>query len=219
MEATHVISDYVVERLTDVPCFLVENLKTARRYLRRMGYKGDFDKLDFFLMGKHSEPNEILRALKNCQNGKDLAVLSEAGMPGIADPGAEAVAAAHRVGVRIEPLVGPSSIFLALGSSGFNGQAFCFHGYLPIEKRDRGKKLRQLEMAAKDGTAQIFMEAPFRNRSIMEAVFQNLDDSTLLCVAADLTLPSEFISTKSVKDWRQSREDLHKRPAIFIIGN
>lgn len=219
LEASHVISNYVVERIADVPCFLVENLKTARRYLRRMGFKGDFDQLEFFLMGKHAEPDELARALKSCQEGKDLAVLSEAGMPGIADPGAMAVAAAHALGVRVEPLVGPSSIFLALAASGFNGQSFCFHGYLPIDKREKIKKLKQLEGAAKTGQAQIFMETPFRNRAMLETICETLHDNSLLCVAADITLPSEFIRTNTIKSWKVSKEDLHKRPAIFILGN
>lgn len=219
MEATHTIPAYVTETIQPLNHFIVEQAKTARRFLRRMGYKGDFDQGFMYLMGKHSEAREIDDALKLCAEGTDIGLLSEAGMPCIADPGSKIVAWAHRIGIRVVPMVGPNSILLALTASGFNGQSFAFHGYLPIDKKDRIKRIRQLEAAAGSGQTQVFMETPFRNPSMMEALLQILNPSTRLCVAADLTMESEEIISQTIAEWQKTDFDFHKRPAIFLIAN
>lgn len=219
MEAVHVIPKYVTSSIEHLDHFAIENIKTARRFLRRMGYRGDFDSCEFYEIGKHGTHRDTDLAIEALKSGKDVGLLSEAGMPGIADPGGKLVLKAHRAGIKVWPLVGPSSILLALVASGFNGQSFSFHGYLPIDKRERQAKLKQLESWARGGQTQIFMETPFRNRGIMEDLAKHLNPETLVCIAADITTESESIRTMSVSDWKKDKEDFHKRPAIFLIGH
>lgn len=218
MEAVHTIPAYVTEQIQPLKHFIVEQAKTARRFLRRMGYTGDFDQGFLYLMGKHGDKREIDEALQLCLDGTDIGLLSEAGMPCIADPGSSIVARAHRMGIRVVPLVGPSSILLALTASGFNGQSFAFHGYLPIDKKEKINRIRQLESAARGGQTQIFMETPFRNQPMIESLLQNLNPNIRLCVAADLTMESEEIVSKPVSEWKKGKFDFHKRPAIFLIA-
>jgi 16S rRNA (cytidine1402-2'-O)-methyltransferase len=199
--------------------FVVENAKTARRYLRAIGYTKNFDtEVVINEIDKHGQ-NEAPKLLASISKGKNIGIISEAGNPCIADPGYEIVRYAHSRNIKVVPLVGPSSILLALIASGMNGQQFTFHGYLPIQSMDRIKKLRQLEdVARRQNITQIFMETPFRNNSMLKDAFQSLDGDTRLCVACDLTLPTEYISTKKISDWKKQVPELHKRYCIFLMG-
>ena len=214
-----VIPPYVQALINDIDNYAVENLRSARRYLKRAGLVKPLDDLKFFLLNEHTgelELSEILAALKS---GIRLALMSEAGVPAVADPGKGLVDLAHRNNIPVVPLVGPSSILLALMASGMNGQEFRFHGYLPIKKPQRTQALKQIEKTARDtGSTQIFMETPYRNMSLMEDILKSCRGETRLCVAADITLPGEFIKTKTVHDWRGKLPGIHKRPAIFLLG-
>jgi 16S rRNA (cytidine1402-2'-O)-methyltransferase len=198
--------------------FIVENLRTARRFLRSAGYTRSFDDVKFHLLNKHTKDEEISGFLANAMQGKDIGLLSEAGSPCVADPGQVIVAMAHRKKIRVVPLVGPSSILLALMASGFNGQQFVFHGYLPIDKAERSRKLKQIEIIAwHEEQTQIFMETPFRNNQLMQDLTGILRTDTLLCVACDLTTPTEFIKSQSIAAWKKEMPDLHKRTSIFLL--
>ncbi|HSV76789.1 MAG TPA: SAM-dependent methyltransferase [Bacteroidales bacterium] len=206
------------EVVNGLDMFIVENLRTARRFLRAAGYLRSFDEVQFFLLNKHSSEGDLPEFVQMMLNGKNIGLISEAGCPCIADPGHEVVLLAHQNGIPVVPLVGPSSILLALMASGFNGQQFAFHGYLPIDKTERARKLKQLELAAwKDSQTQIFMETPFRNNQLMTAMVEILRPDTLLCVACDLTLTSEFIKSQPVVNWKKNMPDLHKRTSIFLL--
>ncbi|MCW3124583.1 MAG: putative methyltransferase [Bacteroidetes bacterium] len=214
-----IIPDQVRNTVYALNHFIVENAKTARRYLRAIGFKKNFDtEVTIHELDKHGT-NSSKQMLSAILAGHDMGIISEAGNPCIADPGFEIVSYAHSQNMQVVPLVGPSSILLALVASGMNGQQFSFHGYLPIQSIDRIKKLRQLEDSAKrnQGT-QIFMETPFRNESLMKDAFQHLSGDTKLCIACDLTLPTEYIATKKVSDWQKQMPELHKRYCIFLIG-
>ena len=201
-----------------VDYYIVENEKSARRFIKKITPKKSQPDLQLMLLDKYADEQETLRYLDVCDNGNNVGLLSEAGVPAIADPGASIVALAHRKGIQVVPLVGPSSILLAMMSSGLNGQNFAFNGYLPIEKVDRKKSIKQLErLSAEKNQAQIFIETPYRNDKMMTDLLGTLTPTTRLCVAADITLPTEFIQTRFAKDWKNGRPDLHKRPAIFII--
>ena len=199
--------------------FIVENNKTARRHLRTIGFESSFDDVELYSIGKHSDLSEYPTYLDPAIQGEDIGLFSEAGMPGIADPGAEIVQLAHDKGIRVTPLTGPSSILMALICSGMNGQQFSFHGYLPKDKRARIKKLLQLEKSVRSFGSQIFMETPYRNNQLLQDILDNCLNSSKLCVAYDITLASEFIKTKTISEWKQNPPDLNKRPAVFIIGN
>ena len=175
--------------------------------------------MSFYLLDKDTPPSETRAQLRVVQQGQDAGVLSEAGCPGVADPGAVAVAMAHQMGISVVPLVGPSSILLALMGSGFSGQSFVFHGYLPIDKAERAKALRRLEREARSQRqTQIFMETPFRNNQLLGDILQHAQPDTLLCIASQLTAPDEFIRTLTVQAWKKHPPDLHKKPTIFLFG-
>lgn len=198
--------------------FIVENIRAARRFLRAAGYSRPFQEVQFYLLNKHTSDAELPGFLNLLKQGKDIGLLSEAGCPCIADPGHTIVSLAHQNNIPVVPLVGPSSIILALMASGFNGQHFAFHGYLPIGKSDRTRKISQLELAAwKEGHTQIFMETPFRNNQLMSDLVGCLRPDTMLCVASDLTLQSEFVKSLPVAQWKKNMPDLHKRPSIFLL--
>ena len=198
--------------------FIVEEASTARRLLRKAGYKADFDETTLFVFNEHSDRNDILPYLEPALAGHDIGLLSEAGVPCVADPGAAIVEAAHQLGIRVVPLTGPSSILLALMASGFNGQNFTFHGYLPIEKSERAKKIREIERTARErDQTQIFIETPYRNRQLLEALAQTCNGLTRICVALDLTLPTEQISVRTAKEWKGDHPEIHKRPAVFLL--
>lgn len=198
--------------------FIVENEKTARRFIKNICPEKNQQILKFNLIDKHTDSNLYDSYLEDCFSGISVGVISEAGVPGIADPGAEIVKIAHRKNVQVVPLVGPSSILLAMMSSGFNGQNFAFNGYLPIDANEKKSKIRWLEKQSKEiNQSQIFIETPYRNNKLLDDLINTLAPHTKLCIAADLTLPTEFIQTLSIKEWKNTKVDLHKRPAIFII--
>jgi 16S rRNA (cytidine1402-2'-O)-methyltransferase len=202
-----------------IPVFIVENLRNARRYLKSLDREINIDKLSFHELNKHTDTGEIPGFLDEILQGKDAAILSEAGVPGIADPGAEVVRVAHEKGIRVVPLTGPSSILLALMASGLNGQSFCFHGYLPIKRPERIKKIRELEQVALGkGITQLFMEAPYRNDNLLSDILESCQGSTRLCIAADITMVTEFIYTASIGKWKRKKPALHKRPVLFLLG-
>ena len=213
-----IISEQAKAAIMQLDCFVVENAKTARRFLRAVGYKKNFDtEVDMRELDKH-EKNSAAQLLTKIFEGKDVGIISEAGNPCIADPGFELVQFAHEKNVEVRPLVGASSILLALIASGFNGQQFSFHGYLPIPTPERVKKLKQLEELTKRNGAQIFMETPFRNNSLLRDALQQLQPTTKLCIACDITLPTQTIQTKTVRDWKQQVPELHKRYCVFVMG-
>lgn len=198
--------------------FVVENEKTARRFIKHAIPEKPQSELRITALNKHDKNPDYAAMLHPIFEGRDVGVISDAGCPGVADPGADIVRAAHERGVQVVPLVGPSSILLALMASGMNGQRFAFHGYLPIDKSERKNALRALEKRAADhAESQIFIETPYRNNKMLEDLQQFLSATTLVCVAADLTLPTEFIRTLPAKSWQGKAPDLQNRPAIFIL--
>tara|TARA_R110001592_G_scaffold8084_8_gene44337 strand:- start:3113 stop:3835 length:723 start_codon:yes stop_codon:yes gene_type:complete len=204
-----------IERLDH---YIVENEKTARHFIKKISPRKSQPSLKLFVLNKFTETQEIPSFLNPCLDGFDVGILSEAGCPGIADPGAAVVKIAHEKNIQVIPLVGPSSILLALMASGMNGQNFAFNGYLPIDSTARKKYIKNLERKSKeDNQSQIFIETPYRNNKMLEELIKTLAPSTRICVAADITLPTEYIKTKTAINWKNENVDLHKRPAIFII--
>ncbi|WP_029034681.1 SAM-dependent methyltransferase [Salinimicrobium terrae] len=208
----------VQQQVERIETFIAENEKTARRAIKKLVPEKSQPSLQFFLLNKHTDPAEIPSFLEACKAGKDLGLLSEAGCPGVADPGAEVVKIAHREGIQVVPMVGPSSILLAMMASGMNGQNFAFNGYLPIDKAARKSEIRNLErLSLEKNQAQAFIETPYRNNKILEDLIQTLHPGTRICVACDLTLSTEYIVTKTAAEWGKTKMDLHKRPTIFIL--
>ncbi|TDT45492.1 16S rRNA (cytidine1402-2'-O)-methyltransferase [Maribacter spongiicola] len=198
--------------------YIVENEKTARHFIKKISPRKSQPSLKLFALNKFTEAAEIPSFLNPCLEGYDVGILSEAGCPGIADPGAAVVKIAHDKNIQVIPLVGPSSILLALMASGMNGQNFAFNGYLPIDGADRKKYIKNLERRSKEeDQSQVFIETPYRNNKMLEELIKTLAPSTRICVAADITLPTEYIKTKTAINWKTENVDLHKRPAIFII--
>ena len=198
--------------------FIVENLRSARRFLKKTGLQKAIDNLLFFEINKRTKKEDILRFLSTLSEEENIGVLSEAGCPGVADPGAEVVKWAHRKNIQVIPLTGPSSILLALMASGMNGQNFAFIGYLPKAKADRRRKIKQIEQYSKTHKqTQIFIETPFRNNHLLDDLQNYCDKDTQIVVACDLTLPTQFIKRLSANDWKKHKVDLHKRPCIFIL--
>ena len=214
-----VIPAYVLELINRIEHYAVEDLRSARRFLKKAGILKSIDDLQFFLLNEHTGDVELSDILVVLNSGKSLALMSEAGVPAVADPGTELVDLAHKNDIHIVPLVGPSSILLALMASGMSGQNFRFHGYLPIKKNQRIHVLKQIDKQARDtGSTQIFMETPYRNMSLIEDVLKACAGETRLCVAAEITLPGEYIKTKTVYEWRNELPQIHKRPAVFLLG-
>lgn len=199
--------------------FAVEDVKSARRLLRKMDREFPIDDSHFYILNRNTPFHELQQMIKVVLAGDNLGIISEAGCPGIADPGAELIALSHEKGIEVCPLVGPSSILLALIGSGFSGQTFTFHGYLPKERKDRVRKLKDFEGdSRRSGYTHIFMDTPFRNMNVLEDLLNDLADSTMLCIASNLTLHDQRIQTMSVKDWRENAYDLSKIPVMFLIG-
>jgi 16S rRNA (cytidine1402-2'-O)-methyltransferase len=204
--------------IEDIDSYIVENEKTARRFIKRVSPNKSQPSLKLSVLNKYTTEAERNTYLNPCLEGESIGLLSEAGCPAIADPGSDIVSLAHQMNIKVVPLVGPSSIILALMASGMNGQSFTFNGYLPIDKSERKSKLKTLErISFEHNQAQIFIETPYRNTKMIEDLANVLQPQTRVCVACDLTLPSEFIRTLPAKDWKHNKEDLHKRPAIFIL--
>jgi len=209
----------IVPVITETRFFIVENVRTARRFMKGVNKNIDIDSLTFFQLNKHTDPLEIAGFLKPAEEGNDMVVITEAGCPGVADPGAEVVRIAHKKGVRVVPLSGPSSVILALMASGLTGQNFAFNGYLPVNKTERARAIAKLEeKAVKERQTQIFIETPYRNDQLVKSVLEACSPDTLLCIAANLTGKDEFIVTKSVGEWKRKIPHLNKQPAIFLLG-
>ena len=205
--------------INNIKEYVVENEKTARKFLRVAGISIPQSELIIHDYGKHTRDKmDYNKVFANINKGQDVGLMSEAGCPAVADPGSDVVMEAHRRGVQVVPMVGPSSILLALMGSGFNGQKFTFHGYLPIDKGDRTKKIKDLEsQSARESVTQIFIETPFRNNQLFAELLRVSKPSTKICVAANLTADNEFITTKSVAEWKKTTLELHKIPAIFLL--
>ena len=201
----------------DIRYFVVEEVRSARRYLRLIDKGFPIDEAHFEVLNEHTGETDISHYLIPCFDGFDIGLMSEAGMPGIADPGARLVRIAHRRGIRVIPLSGPSSIIMALVSSGLNGQNFTFNGYLPVKQPEREAKLRDLERKAHEGYSQIFIETPYRNQKMLESILGICNKESMLCIAADISLSSESIQTLSISDWRKNTPDLKNRLVVFII--
>ena len=215
----HVIPAEVAAFAIQLRHFAVEEIKTARRYLRKLDREFPIDDSQFFVINKRSILEEVMPIIKVLESGVDVGIISEAGCPGIADPGAELVAVAHQHGIHVHPFVGPSSILLTLISSGFNGQEFAFHGYLPIEKKARAGAIKRLEsLALKSNQTQIFMETPYRNEKMLAELLRSCHPDTRLCIAKNITGSSEWIRTASVGYWKKNVPKIHKEPAIFLLG-
>jgi 16S rRNA (cytidine1402-2'-O)-methyltransferase len=213
-----ILPAYNTEIVTALRFFIVEDVRTARRFLKKANSAINIDELTFFVLNQHTSPEELSDFLKPLFAGNDMGVLSEAGCPAIADPGADVVAIAQRNNFNVVPLIGPSSILLSLMASGFNGQSFAFAGYLPIQPTERAKMLRKLEARAySENQSQIFIETPYRNMKMLEEILQTCQPNTRLCIAADITLETEYIKTKTVKEWKKQLPELSKRPCIFLI--
>ena len=217
-EPLNFLPSSTLKNLMNAKHFIVEEIKTARRFLRKIGYKENFDNCFFCGIGKHSSDN-ISDFLKNTQKGNDIFLMSEAGVPGVADPGSVAVILAHQQNIKVVPLTGPSSILMALMASGLNGQNFCFNGYVPIDKIERIKKIKSMSFSAsKENQTQIFIEAPFRNNQLLKDILENTFDDIKLCIAMEITNDEEFIETKSIKSWKKNIPELHKKMCVFLFG-
>ncbi len=204
----------------EIDSFIVENEKSARRFVKKIAPKKSQPDLKIMLLDKYADAIEVRHYLDDCEKGISVGMLSEAGVPAIADPGAELVKLAHQKGIQVVPLVGPSSILMAMMSSGMNGQNFAFNGYLPIDKSERKKAIKRLEKISKEtNQSQIFIETPYRNDKMFADLKAYLSPKTRLCIAADITLSSEYIKTLFIEEWRHVQPNLHKRPAIFILHN
>ena len=198
--------------------YVVEHEKNARRFIKSIYPQKNQADLKLSTINKFTDPLEIPELIRPCLEGFDLGIISDAGCPGVADPGAEVIHMAHKNGIKVVPLVGPSSILLALMASGLNGQKFAFHGYLSIDKDERKQSLKQLEkQSQQEGQTQIFIETPYRNNQLLEAMTTHLKADTQLCVACNLTLQDEFILSKEIRQWQPAAHDLHKRPCIFLF--
>lgn len=209
----------VVPILTETKYFIVENVRTARRFMKLIDKNIDIDTLTFFELNKHTGQHEIENFLKPAEENNNMAVITEAGCPGVADPGAEVVRLAHKKGIKVVPVSGPSSIILALMASGLNGQNFTFNGYLPV-KKDKLKKTISIleEKAVRKKQTQIFIETPYRNNLLLSSLLKECSANTLLCIAVNLTGNDEFISTKTIQQWKKNIPNIDKKPAIFLIG-
>jgi len=213
-----VLPPYNREVILSLEHFIVENVRTARRFLKKTEPSIVIDDLVFTELNEHSTPEEVSGMLSPMETGKSIGVMSEAGCPAVADPGADVVAIAQRKGYNVVPLVGPSSILMALMASGFNGQSFTFNGYLPVETSKRTERIKTLESRIySENTTQIFIETPYRNEKLLDDLIRICRPSTRLCVACDITCDDEFIKTCAVKDWVKNTLDLKKKPAIFLM--
>lgn len=213
-----VLPPWNTEILSGIRHFVVENLRTARRFLRKALRDFPIDECTFFELNRHTPPEDLPSFLEPLRSGHPLGVMSEAGCPAVADPGAQVVAIAQKEGFKVIPLVGPSSILLALMGSGFNGQCFCFKGYLPVDTTEKSKALKDIETeSARRDQTQIFIETPYRNNKIIELMARTLRPDTLVCVACDITGPSQSIVTLPASKWKSIKEDFDKRPAIFLL--
>lgn len=213
-----VISEQVKSVISDLDYFLVENIRTARRYISSLKLGLTIEDLTFEILDKNTKKDALKELMSPIFNARNIGIISESGCPGIADPGASAVEFAHKGGIQVVPLSGPSSIFMAIMASGFSGQSFVFHGYLPIDKLDLANKIKEMELQAiKNKQTQVFMDTPFRNEKLLSFLIDNCKPNTLLSIAKDITSASEFIQTKSIKDWKKNTPKLNKIPVVFSL--
>ncbi|MEO7120250.1 MAG: SAM-dependent methyltransferase, partial [Ginsengibacter sp.] len=216
-EATETIPAYVLEAIKNCQVIFAENERTARRFLKSLSKEIVIDDFEWHTIHK-VETEQIQSFIQKIKEEKNIAIISEAGCPGVADPGQILISEAQKLNVKIHPLVGPSSILLALMASGLNGQQFTFNGYLPIDNFERNKKIRQLEEESeKQNCTQIFIETPYRNNKLLENILQQCKPLTRLCIAAEITSAAEWIKTKSIEEWKKEKIDLHKKPVIFLL--
>ena len=205
--------------LTNTKYFIVENIRTARRFMKQVNREIIIDECTFYELNKRTKSSELPSFLKQLTRGFDVGVISEAGCPGVADPGADVVRIAHQKGFQVVPIVGPSSILLALMASGLNGQNFAFVGYLPVKPNERVREIATLEKRIRNNRqTQIFIETPYRNNQLISDLLKTCSPSTLLCIAANITGENEFIATKTIQEWKKEVPELHKIPVIFLIG-
>ena len=212
-----ILPEEVKSVIESLDYFIVENERTARAYIKRLLPDKIQKDIHVEIIDKHTDPLDLPSFLRPIENGKNAGIISEAGVPCIADPGAEIVSIAHRKGLKVIPLVGPSSILLALMASGFNGQQFAFRGYLPFDQQIRKRVFQAMNKDIQDGITQIFMETPYRNNKLLDELLKVMHPETKLCIACDITLENEYIRTKTIANWVGSLPDLHKRPTIFLI--
>lgn len=205
--------------INSIGIYIVEEIRTARRFLKKAGFQGSIDELVFKELNEHTQASEINGYLNETLKGADIGLLSEAGVPCIADPGNLVVMQAHKLGTKVIPLIGPSSITMALMASGLNGQQFSFHGYLPVKPHDRISAIRRLEKESFNGhRAQVFIETPYRNNSMFESLTKNCLPDTYLCIATDINQEGEFIRTLTIREWKLNPPDIQKRPTVYIIS-
>ncbi|MCQ2143167.1 MAG: SAM-dependent methyltransferase [Bacteroidales bacterium] len=217
-DPAEVIPGPVLDSLKGFRTFVVEEVRTVRRYLSRAGLKGHIEELEFFELNEHTDSATIEGYLRLFDNGNDVALISEAGLPAVADPGAQLVALCHRAGIAVVPAVGPSSLMLALMASGLNGQSFAFLGYIPAKTDERRARLKALEKhSASAHQTQIIIETPYRNDSLFKDMLDVLGGHTRICIAANITMPDAYIKTKTVSEWKQSPIEIGKRPCVFLM--
>lgn len=214
---SEVLPEDTIALIDRLDYFIVENERTARAYIKRLLPNKNQSDISMEIIDKQTDPLDLPLFLKPVEKGRDAGIISEAGVPCVADPGAEIVSIAHRRGIQVKPCVGPSSILLALMASGFNGQQFTFRGYLPFDGAIRKRTFQAMQKDIRDGITQIFMETPYRNGKLLEELVKVMHPETKLCIAADITLPNEFIQTKTLASWLSQFPDIHKRPAIFLM--
>lgn len=214
----HVLPARNTEVIAGIRHFIVEDVRSARRFLKKVNPDTDIDALTFYPLNKHTRPQDLAGYLRPLAEGLSMGVISEAGCPAVADPGADVVAIAQSKGLKVVPLVGPSSIILSVMASGFNGQSFAFHGYLPIDGAERARKLKALEQRAyAESQTQLFIETPYRNNKMLDDILHTCRPQTRLCIAANITCPDEFIRTQTLAAWKRNVPDLSKIPCIFLL--
>lgn len=215
---TSVLPEGTLSTIRKLDCFIVEEIRSARRFLIKAGLEKPIDELSFKVFNEHSGQDELFDYLNDAMNGKDIGLLSEAGVPCVADPGSLIVRSAHELGIRVVPLTGPSSLLLALMASGFNGQNFVFHGYLPVDKGLRIKRIREIDRLLRDkDQTQIFIETPYRNIQMFESLVNGCNPDTMLCLATDVSGPSESIRSMRLGEWKKQKPDINKKPTVFLL--
>lgn len=214
---SYLIPEQVLEITRNLRFFIVEEIRSARRFLRMIDRHFPIDESNFSVLNEHTPEKDLNSFLEPLRDGSDMGLMSEAGLPCLADPGARIVSIAHKLNYRVVPLSGPSSIILALISSGFNGQNFSFNGYLPVKPAEKATKIKELEKKAREGYSQIFMETPYRSQKLFETIAETCNNETSLCIASDITLPSESIKTFKLSEWKKNVPDLRGRLVVFVM--
>ena len=216
---SEVIPEIVQDIASKLRIFAVENVKNSRRYLRKIDSEFPINNTVFFELNKRTTQQDIMNVLLHLNDGNDIGLMSDAGCPGIADPGSKLIALAHQNNIRVVPLAGPSSIFMSIMASGFSGQTFTFHGYIPKDRKERVERIKRMEKDARNfGSSQVFIETPYRNNHVLEDLLKHLKPDTLLSISSEITCENEFIKSASVSDWKKIHVNFDKRPTVFIIG-